>query len=89
MEIGFAADVCDLLRRPDVQLPAAAAAAGALRSFTTADDERPPASKAFAHARMLAKNQQALLVGGQPRGRGQQGARRTAAAVGCLAGAGW
>lgn len=33
---------------------AAGAAAGALRAFTTADDERPPASKAFMHARLLA-----------------------------------
>lgn len=35
---------------------AAASAAGALRAFTTADDERPPASKAFLHARQLAGN---------------------------------
>jgi len=42
---------------------AAAAAAGALRAFTTADDERPPASKAFLHARLLAgKPHHALTV---------------------------
>jgi hypothetical protein len=35
---------------------AAAAAAGVLRALTTADDERPPASKAFLHARQLAGN---------------------------------
>jgi hypothetical protein len=33
---------------------AAASAAGSLRACTTADDERPPASKAFLHARQLA-----------------------------------
>jgi len=33
---------------------AAGAAAGALRAFATADDERPPASKAFLHSRLLA-----------------------------------
>jgi hypothetical protein len=35
---------------------AAAAAAGVLRALTTADDERPLASKAFLHARQLAGN---------------------------------
>jgi hypothetical protein len=33
---------------------AAAYACGTLRACTTADDERPPASKAFLHARLLA-----------------------------------
>lgn len=42
---------------------AAGAAAGALRAFTTADDDRPPASKAFMHARLLAgKPHNALQV---------------------------
>lgn len=42
---------------------AGAAAAGALRAFTTADDARPPASKAFSHARQLAgKPHNALAV---------------------------
>lgn len=42
---------------------AAAAVAAALRAFSTADDERPPASKAFTHARQLAgKPNDALLV---------------------------
>lgn len=43
--------------------PAAAAAiCGVIRSVTTADDPRPPASKAFMHARLLAKNEQVHLV---------------------------
>lgn len=72
MDLGLSADLLDLLRalaadgRLDAAAPAACAAAagaaaGALRSFTTADDERPPASKAFAHARQLAGKQHAAL----------------------------
>jgi hypothetical protein len=42
--------------------PAAAAAiCGVIRSVTTADDPRPPASKAFMHARLLAKNDKVCL----------------------------
>ena len=33
-----------------------------VRSVTTADDERPPSSKAFMHARVLAKSHAAIRV---------------------------
>ncbi len=36
--------------------------AAQLRSVTTADDERPPGSKAFMHARVLAKSHAAIRV---------------------------
>lgn len=62
--MGVAADLLQLLQLlPDslqntatapTAVAAAGAAAGALRAFTTADDDRPPASKAFMHARLLA-----------------------------------
>ena len=60
VDSGFAADLVQLLQHKELTSEAAAACAGALRSFTTADDERPPASKAFVHARVLAKNSKAL-----------------------------
>lgn len=70
MQDGFAAAALTLLHHigsttavqhedPAVATAAAAAAVSAaacLRAFTTADDERPPASKAFLHARQLAGN---------------------------------
>ena len=64
MDIGVAADLLNLLQLltntlkqnpvDSTAATAAGAAAGALRAFTTADDDRPPASKAFMHARLLA-----------------------------------
>jgi hypothetical protein len=71
--MGLAADLLQLLQlladtpgglASSPQAAAAAgAAAGALRAFTTADDDRPPASKAFMHARLLAgKPNNALQV---------------------------
>ncbi|KAF6264410.1 armadillo-type protein [Scenedesmus sp. NREL 46B-D3] len=76
IDMGVAADLLQLLQllaatpggvasAPQAAAAAAAAgaAAGALRAFTTADDDRPPASKAFMHARLLAgKPNNALQV---------------------------
>ncbi|KAF8072541.1 ARMC6 [Scenedesmus sp. PABB004] len=58
-----AADPAAGLAAAPAAAAAAGAAAGALRAFATADDERPPASKAFMHARLLAgKPNHALRV---------------------------
>lgn len=64
MDMGVASDLLKLLQllsssiklsnSSSAAVSAAASAAGALRAFTTADDDRPPASKAFMHARLLA-----------------------------------
>eukprot|EP00775_Hariotina_reticulata_P012080 gene12080-12220_t len=74
MDMGLAAGLLELLQllvdshgQPLSQMPqaaaAAGAAAGALRAFATADDDRPPASKAFLHSRLLAgKPNNALQV---------------------------
>lgn len=60
--IGFATTTLDLLKEPQATEPVIMAACGCLRAFTTADDERPPASKAFSHARMLAKQEGGIQV---------------------------
>lgn len=63
VDCGLAADLLQLLQllgsngdlAASPQAAAAArGAAGTLRALATADDERPPASKAFTHARLLA-----------------------------------
>ncbi len=43
-------------------MPLVAPACAVLRSVTTADDERPPSSKAFVHARLLCKHHAAIRV---------------------------
>ena len=60
VQIGFASELLRLLERDATSPAAAAAAAGALRAFTNADDERSTGSKCFAHARALAKNDAAV-----------------------------
>ena len=73
VDMGLAADLLQLLQllaatpaglaAAPQAAAAAGAAAGALRAFATADDDRPPASKAFMHARLLAgKPNHALTV---------------------------
>lgn len=62
MHIGFGSDLLDVIANPATPNCVTAASCGALRSFTTADDERPPASKAFTHARMLAKHNSGMRV---------------------------
>ncbi|KAI8467114.1 MAG: hypothetical protein J3K34DRAFT_524021 [Monoraphidium minutum] len=56
VEIGFASDLLRMLEHPAASPVACAAAAGALRAFVNADDERSTGSKCFAHARGLAKS---------------------------------
>ncbi|WIA28447.1 hypothetical protein OEZ86_010991 [Tetradesmus obliquus] len=73
VDMGLAADLLQLLQllaatpaglaAAPQAAAAAGAAAGALRAFATADDDRPPAAKAFMHARLLAgKPNHALTV---------------------------
>lgn len=52
----------DKLKSPDVDLEFIAPASGTVRSVVTADDDRPPGSKAFMHARMLGKTHGAIKV---------------------------
>lgn len=61
--MGFAGDLLRFLASdsPACTPAAASAAAGALRAFTNADDERSTGSKCFAHARGLAKNDAAVV----------------------------
>jgi hypothetical protein len=62
MDLGFGELV--LQRLADAQLPSdfIPPACSCLRSFTSADDERPIACRAFLHARLLAKQHNALKV---------------------------
>ncbi|KAG2442170.1 hypothetical protein HYH02_009658 [Chlamydomonas schloesseri] len=62
VEGGVAATLLELLQQPEAPLELIGAACGVVRSVTTADDERPPASKAFMHARVLAKSHAAIRV---------------------------
>lgn len=62
VDVGFAAALLGILAQPSTSLELVAPACGVIRSVTTADDERPPSSKAFMHARMLAKASSAIKV---------------------------
>ncbi|KAG2434650.1 hypothetical protein HXX76_007544 [Chlamydomonas incerta] len=62
VEGGVAATLLELLQQPEAPLELIGAACGVVRSVTTADDERPPSSKAFMHARILAKSHSAIRV---------------------------
>eukprot|EP00198_Chlamydomonas_reinhardtii_P003087 XP_001692423.1 predicted protein [Chlamydomonas reinhardtii] len=62
VEGGVAATLLELLQQPEAPLELIGAACGVVRSVTTADDERPPSSKAFMHARVLAKSHAAIRV---------------------------
>lgn len=62
MDMGFVGLLLDKLKVPDVALEFVAPACGTVRSVVTADDDRPPASKAFMHARLLAKTHSAIRV---------------------------
>jgi hypothetical protein len=84
VDSGFAGELVQLLHHEGLTPEAAAACAGALRSFTTADDERPPASKAFVHARVLAKNSKALQALLQALNRTASSSSNNKAAIGLL-----
>ncbi|GIL83032.1 hypothetical protein Vretimale_8546 [Volvox reticuliferus] len=62
VDSGTVATLLEQLQAPDAPLDFVGAACGVVRSVTTADDERPPASKAFMHARVLAKSHAAIRV---------------------------
>ncbi|GLI67218.1 hypothetical protein VaNZ11_011142 [Volvox africanus] len=62
VDSGTVATLLEQLQAPDAPLDFVGAACGVVRSVTTADDERPPASKAFMHARILAKSHAAIRV---------------------------
>ncbi|GLC34380.1 hypothetical protein PLESTB_000734900 [Pleodorina starrii] len=62
VDSGLVATLLEQLQAPEAPLEYVGAACGVVRSVTTADDERPPASKAFMHARVLAKSHAAIRV---------------------------
>ncbi|MEW5303712.1 MAG: hypothetical protein WDW36_006378 [Sanguina aurantia] len=62
VEIGFAVALLELLKSESLHADAVSSACGCIRSYTTADDDRPPSSKAFAHARALCKHHAAMKV---------------------------
>ncbi|KAG2492015.1 hypothetical protein HYH03_009744 [Edaphochlamys debaryana] len=62
VDSGTVAALLQLLQAPDAPLDLISASCGVLRSVTTADDERPPSSKAFVHARLLSKHHAAIRV---------------------------
>ncbi|PNH00195.1 Armadillo repeat-containing protein 6, partial [Tetrabaena socialis] len=62
VEGGAVATILQLLAHPEAPLDLIGPACGVVRSVTTADDERPPSSKAFMHARVLAKSHAAIRV---------------------------
>ncbi|EFJ47195.1 hypothetical protein VOLCADRAFT_105247 [Volvox carteri f. nagariensis] len=62
VDSGTVATLLEQMQEPNAPLDFLGAACGVVRSVTTADDERPPASKAFMHARLLAKNHAAIRV---------------------------
>uniref|UniRef100_A0A7S3VJY0 Armadillo repeat-containing protein 8 n=1 Tax=Dunaliella tertiolecta TaxID=3047 RepID=A0A7S3VJY0_DUNTE len=62
MLAGYGLGLAELLQQDPRQLTEdlVASASGVLRAVCTADDDRPPTSKAFQHARLLAHENQAL-----------------------------
>ena len=62
MEAHFPAEALRILQAGEVDVPAQAALCTALKSLITNDDERPPASQAFMHARVLALDKDAVPV---------------------------
>lgn len=55
MDIGFASELLAMVQGSALPLTFAAAACACFKAFTSADDIRPPASKAFLFARTLHK----------------------------------
>jgi hypothetical protein len=60
--MGFAEQLLQRLGQEALPLDFMLPACSCIRAFTSADDERPTASKAFLHARLLAKTHGALKV---------------------------
>ncbi|KXZ54662.1 hypothetical protein GPECTOR_4g728 [Gonium pectorale] len=61
VDSGVAVTLLSLLSDPSSPPPLLGAACGVLRAVTTADDERPPSSRAFVHARLLAGSQHGAI----------------------------
>lgn len=64
MEAGLGKMALDLLQQPACPGSTVTAACKVLKSMAAADDERPPASKAFQHARQLAQSNSMPVLAG-------------------------